>query len=237
MTKRISIVFLASAALHAAVLGLVHFDSSTPTQAGSLLQVTIQASSPESNEEKPESNLKPVKPTAKENPVNKTIKTVSIPDKQVMPTPFKSETSRQLNETANQQEVAAVAVESITPEKIKTPSQSPGDLPGSQKSEAIQLRARTVSLLQADLEKAFALHFRYPRLAIKRGWQGEVQLFIHIEANGRLTGVSLLQSSGYDLLDQSAMKSLKNIEILPEAIVLLHGKSQDLILPVKYILL
>jgi protein TonB len=92
-------------------------------------------------------------------------------------------------------------------------------------------------LLRADLEQAFALHFRYPRLAIKRGWQGEVRLGLRIEANGHLSQVRILQGSGYGLLDKAAMKSLNKVETLPNAIALLNGRSLDLILPVKYQLL
>ena len=238
MTKRISILFLASAALHAAVLGLVHLDSPQTIQAGSPFRVTIQAPSPASDGEIPEPGLEPVEQAAKKDSVSETIKTVPIPYKQAIPTQVsKPEISRQQDETGNQQETVAVAVESIQHKEIKNSSLPPRDPGASHTGKSSQPKPKVVSLLRADLEQAFALHFQYPRLAIKLGWQGEVQLSIHIDANGKLTKISILQSSGYELLDEAAMESLKNIGVLPEAIVLLNGQSLDMVLPVKYILL
>jgi protein TonB len=234
MTKRISIIFLASAALHAAVLGLVRFDSSTPIQAGSPFRVTIQASSPASNGEISEPNLEPVKHATRERSVSKTITTVS--DKQTIPRQvMKPEISPQPDKTGHQQE--NITAKSIQHKETKNPSPASDYVDTSQTDKALQLNPKTASLLRANLEQAFALHFRYPRLAIKRGWQGEVRLGLRIEANGHLSQVRILQGSGYGLLDKAAMKSLNKVETLPEAIALLNGHSLDLILPVKYQLL
>jgi protein TonB len=236
MTKKISILFLASAALHAAVLGLVRFDSPTPIQAGSPFRVTIQASSPASDGEISEPGMEPVKPAVREGSVRKTIATV--PDKQTIPRrAMKSEISRQPDKAHHQQETVAVALESIQQKETKNPSLPSNDPDASQTDKTLQLSPKTASLLRADLEQAFALHFQYPRLAIKRGWQGEVRLGLRIEANGHLSQVRILQGSGYGLLDKAALKSLNKVETLPEAIALLNGRSLDLILPVKYQLL
>ena len=91
--------------------------------------------------------------------------------------------------------------------------------------------------LEVVLRKAFNAHFYYPRLAIRRGWQGEVRLGLRIEANGHLTRVRILQGSGHDLLDRAAIKSLNRVELLPAAVALLNGGSMDLVLPIQYQLL
>jgi protein TonB len=234
MTKRISILFLASAALHAAVLGLLRFDSSMPVQAGSPFRVTIQASSPASNGEISEPDPEPVRHAARERTITNTITTV--PDKQTITSQaMKPEISPQPDKTDLKQET--IAVESIQHKETKNPSLSSSGQDAPQNDKALQLSPKTASLLRADLEQAFALHFRYPRLAIKRGWQGEVRLGLRIEANGHLSQVRILQGSGYGLLDKAAMKSLNKVETLPNAIALLNGRSLDLILPVKYQLL
>jgi len=89
----------------------------------------------------------------------------------------------------------------------------------------------------AVLRQAFSAHFYYPRPAIRRGWQGDVQLGMRIEANGQLTHIRILQGSGYGLLDRAALKSLHKVELLPTVVTLLNGKSMELVLPVKYRLL
>jgi protein TonB len=122
-------------------------------------------------------------------------------------------------------------------------SQSEASIPSSEikKSDSITTLANITSKnsqhMEKVLRKAFNAHFYYPRLAIRRGWQGEVRLGLRIEANGSLTRIRILQGSGYNLLDKAAVKSLNKVEILPEAIALLRGHSLDLILPVKYRLL
>jgi TonB family protein len=91
--------------------------------------------------------------------------------------------------------------------------------------------------VRARLSRALVAHFTYPSLARQRGWQGEVRLGLRIEANGDLTRVRVLESSGYGILDRAALRSLQHIRSLPEAIALLEGNSLDLILPVRFQLL
>lgn len=238
MNKTISIVFLASAALHAAVLGLIHFDSPQPLKTGSEFRVSIQASSPASNGENPDSQRQAVAPEEKQNPTSNIADSIPSTEEQTTSTAVtKPEMSPQVDKTNHNKKIVTAKIKSVPAKKLEIASASANTANTPSSNQSIQLSQKTVSLLQADLEKSLALYFQYPRLAIKRGWQGEVQLFIRIEADGRLTSISLLQSSGYELLDKSAMKSVKSIEVLPEAIVLLHGKSFDLILPVRYILL
>ena len=95
----------------------------------------------------------------------------------------------------------------------------------------------TTKQLRVVLRRAFNTHFYYPRLAIRRGWSGEVHLSLRIEPNGTLSHVRILKGSGFGLLDKAAMKSLDKVKILPAAIALLDGQSLDLTLPVEYRLL
>ena len=95
----------------------------------------------------------------------------------------------------------------------------------------------TEKQLQSVLRKAFNTHFYYPRMAIRRGWSGEVHLSLRIESNGTLSHVRILKGSGFGLLDDAAVNCLDKVDILPAAVVLLDGHSLDLILPVEYRLL
>ena len=58
----------------------------------------------------------------------------------------------------------------------------------------------------------------YPLVARRRGQQGTVLLNLTVSASGRPTEVSLKQSSGYQLLDQAALKAVKNWEFEPARI-------------------
>lgn len=56
----------------------------------------------------------------------------------------------------------------------------------------------------------------YPPLARRRGWEGEVWLEIAVSANGESDEPVLLRSSGYQLLDQSALAVARQWRFVPE---------------------
>jgi protein TonB len=62
------------------------------------------------------------------------------------------------------------------------------------------------------LQQALARHFRYPLLARKRGWQGEVLLAFRLESDGRILDARIARSSGYRLLDRAALDALGRIK-------------------------
>lgn len=76
--------------------------------------------------------------------------------------------------------------------------------------------ASTDAMLQHKLNQAFAPYFQYPRLARKRGWQGTVELGLHVSSSGKLSNIRVMQSSGYRVLDLAAIKSLQQLGTLPE---------------------
>ncbi len=97
---------------------------------------------------------------------------------------------------------------------------------GKPKLASVHIREK----LQTDL----ARYFSYPAIARQRGWQGRVQIGFRVQPDGKLTNIYIARSSGYRLLDKSALKALRRVEPLAEAATLLNGKSIDMELPVIY---
>lgn len=52
---------------------------------------------------------------------------------------------------------------------------------------------------------------RYPRLALERQWEGIVRLKVQVLTDGTAGEVQILQSSGHDLLDESAQDQVKRL--------------------------
>ena len=80
---------------------------------------------------------------------------------------------------------------------------------------------------------AVAKQKRYPRMAAQKGWQGEVQLRVLLDANGHLLEVSVQQSSVYEVLDKEAMEMVKRAAPFP----LLAGMKKEefpITLPVAF---
>jgi TonB family protein len=88
--------------------------------------------------------------------------------------------------------------------------------------------------LLGELQTRLARYLTYPPLARERGWQGTVWLGLHVESNGRLGNVRLERSSGYAVLDRSALNSVNRLGYLTEAVAWLNGRSHDIQLPVIY---
>lgn len=99
---------------------------------------------------------------------------------------------------------------------------------GDAERRQLAQRARTA------VERELAQHFRYPRLARQRGWQGRVVLAFRIDADGHIDGVRVRKSSGRAILDETAVESLRSIERLPGMAEHLGSGSFDLTLPVTY---
>lgn len=73
----------------------------------------------------------------------------------------------------------------------------------------------------------------YPEQARRRGWEGTVLLRVQLDANGRVQAVTILQSSGYPVLDQAAVSQISSWRFKPG---LHNGKPQPstLRVPVKF---
>ena len=64
------------------------------------------------------------------------------------------------------------------------------------------------------LSTEFKLRFKYPVLARKRGWQGEVLLWLEINSQGEISNIAVKRSSGYKVLDRNAVKTFELIAII-----------------------
>lgn len=88
--------------------------------------------------------------------------------------------------------------------------------------------------IQKQLNIRLAFNHHYPTMAIRRAWEGRVNLSIRVLANGELTNIHIIDSSGYSILDKAAVRSIIRIAALPQARQWLQGRNIDVILPVIY---
>lgn len=91
-------------------------------------------------------------------------------------------------------------------------------------------KARIQTLILTDLTRRFV----YPELAQRRGWQGTVLLALTVDPNGALERIHVMQSSGYDLLDRSAVDTMRHVARITEAKRWLGGQALKLQMPIVY---
>ncbi|MFI3155050.1 MAG: energy transducer TonB [Methylococcaceae bacterium] len=75
----------------------------------------------------------------------------------------------------------------------------------------------------------------YPSLAKNRGWQGKVMLKVQVSEEGQSTAVEIERSSGYDILDESAIEAIKQWRFTPA----MHGETpiaSSVIVPIIFTL-
>ena len=56
---------------------------------------------------------------------------------------------------------------------------------------------------------------KYPKLALRGGYEGIVKLKIWIAKNGKVTDVEIIKSSGYDILDKTGIKAALKSKFYP----------------------
>ncbi|HEY8344035.1 MAG TPA: energy transducer TonB [Bacillota bacterium] len=70
----------------------------------------------------------------------------------------------------------------------------------------------------------------YPLMARRRGWEGTVTLQIHLDQDGKVGEVEVLESSGYEILDQEAKQTVRGWRYTP---AYQNGTPIDCLLRVK----
>ncbi len=71
--------------------------------------------------------------------------------------------------------------------------------------------------LSAKIQQAINPYFYYPKLAIRKNWQGTVKLVLRINERGEINHIRIFKSSGYRILDLAAVKSMQKITSIPLA--------------------
>jgi len=73
----------------------------------------------------------------------------------------------------------------------------------------------------------------YPHLARRRGYEGTVRLQVEVLASGRVGRIWVKESSGYEILDRSALKTVKDWRFIPARFGNIPVKS-TVIVPVTF---
>jgi|UPI0003775DBA TonB family protein len=86
--------------------------------------------------------------------------------------------------------------------------------PLSQKQRGMRDAKDADMVMPVDVQKKILTRVSYPMRARRRGWEGRAEFRINVRAKG-IQHVTMLLSTGYDLLDHAAQKGIVSIGSLP----------------------
>jgi protein TonB len=111
--------------------------------------------------------------------------------------------------------------------KVPAPEPAPPKVMEPPPAEVIDGYGETLSRL-------IARHQHYPRVAQMRGWEGTVQVAIDIGSQGKISGMKISQSSGFEVLDKQALDMIKSAAPFPPAPQSLQGKEFVVNVPIIF---
>ncbi len=83
----------------------------------------------------------------------------------------------------------------------------------------------------ADLIKR---HEKYPDRARRQGWQGTAVVGLSLSADGKVMDISIIESSGRDILDEAALNMVRRASPLPRAPEGLRGTERTVRVPIVF---
>ena len=130
---------------------------------------------------------------------------------------------------------------SVAPQPREVPAETPPVAPMTAAPTpapvVVAKAAPDSSLLDSygkQLSGLIAKYQRYPRGAQLRGWQGTTQVQISVSAEGRMVNVVILRSSGFEVLDDQALKMVRQAAPLPQPPEALRGREFTVMVPIVF---
>ncbi len=130
-----------------------------------------------------------------------------------------------------------VAPQRVEPPPPPPPVEAPQPPPPPQRAQPAPAPALDSNVLReygAIVSSAVAKKKSYPRLALMRRWQGTAELKLQIAADGNIKSLNVARSSGFDVLDEQAMKMVKESVPLPNLPDALRGREFVVDIPVAF---
>lgn len=191
-------------------------------------------------------------PPPSANPVPATLPQVETPPRPARPeprsTPVMTRPAAQAPDTtptlrvepAPVAPVAPVAADAAPPQAQATPSRqvhvesAPATAATAPPVADEALDPALLERYGRSLSALLARQQNYPRLAALRGWEGEVQVRVTIARKGNVVATQVVRSSGFEVLDQSAIQLVSGAGPLPRPPEALQNRELQIIVPVLF---
>lgn len=136
------------------------------------------------------------------------------PEPKPEPTPEPTPESEEKILTADESDIPAPAAPDPTPTPTPRATPTPKPKPTAKPSTP---RASSASNIPVPVVIKNTPP-TYPEIARRKGWEGRTIVRVDVSPDGRATKVSIARSSGYGVLDQAALRAVKQWRFQPRTI-------------------
>lgn len=210
--RRLTVCLLLSICIHTALVVRATVSPRPVWRVEPPLSINLILSNPETKPTQPVATTRP-EATRKPKAIARVERTVA-PARRAETPPAEPSTPRAPPEEKN------IATNEPNPSAAVRADEAPNEV----------MRSEVQTLLLADLRR----YFEYPLIARRRGWEGVVRLSVTVQPDGELAAIRIVRSSGYDVLDRSAVAALQRIGQFAQAGERLHGRPLELPLSIVY---
>ena len=126
-------------------------------------------------------------------------------------------------------------VEKVEPVQDETPIVDL-DKVEKEKKQVQQRKMDAIELFTNNLAFHIAKFKKYPRIAIRRNWEGLVLVRMVMLDNGNIQSIAIEKSSGYKVLDNEAIMMIERAKPLPKPPDILAGDEVNIYVPVSFAL-
>ncbi len=213
-----------------------NFDFSKPEEKRQVLKIELQQPTPPAP---PAPIVEPLPPPIdipeppKPEPVKKKPKPV------IKPKPIKKEAPAPIEEPefvpppVVENIIAAQPTIEKEPEVVIPQPPPPIEPPPPQQPTQADIDS-ALNAYGSTLGRAIAKHKSYPKIAQRRGWQGTALLDLKIDSDGNVLSAVVRESSGYDALDNQALKMVEKAAPFPAPPKALQGRTFNITVPVSF---
>ncbi len=220
MKQNIFIFIGLSALIHIIFIGIYHkwetenSGIQEPSSSFTYIELTSQITNNSKQQNTPQSTLNKKNLTSIESPKNRPL---TKPSKKIIFSEQKTKTPPKNKKTSSIKTKSYTAL-------IKEPSTM------NRLTSIEDNKIKIYTLLNSELAK----YFHYPRLAIRKHYQGKVTLSFKVNSQGKIINILIQESSGYNILDTAAINSVKKIDLYTELKTLNDNNTSTITLPVTY---
>jgi protein TonB len=136
---------------------------------------------------------------------------------------------------------ASVAVPRAAPAPVvpnaqaPAPVTAPAPLPPAQADANDAAAEKTLTAgYEHTLSELIRRHQAYPERAIRNRWQGTTVVRVSLDDEGRVASISVLESSGREILDDAALNMVRKASPLPRAPEGLRGRARNVRVPIAF---